>query len=140
MSFDPSRESSASRALLLAALGGLLGACAPAAPRPTGGDDGSVTDAGTVPEASIACEAGVSDAPSITSSNVDPSVTLDSFTSESEQRGGAVEVEPHCGGENSCRGISWDTGTETVTEHTCRGMNTCAGYSCVICDDESPDQ
>lgn len=87
-------------------------------------------------DASLACPSGVSDAAEITSSEVVFGLTLQQFTDECTQRGGAVEIEPHCGGENSCRGMSYDTNTQTLTEHTCKGMNTCAGYSCIICDQD----
>lgn len=138
-----SMSSLASDKLLSAALGGLLvlaPACASTSPN-TGppkedsgsGADAAITDAVAEPPVSIACEAGVSDAPEITSSTI-VSKTLEDFTADCNAAGGTVEIEPHCGGENSCRGMSYDTGTMTLTEHTCRGMNTCAGYSCIICD------
>lgn len=97
----------ASRALLLAALGGLmcpgLTAC------------GSQSAGGEV-----------------TSSKVVPDMTLEKFTQMCDDRGGTVEINPHCGGSNSCKGMSYDEGTQTLTEHTCKATNTCAGYSCII--------
>jgi hypothetical protein len=30
--------------------------------------------------------------------------------------------------------MSYDTETQTLLQHTCRATNTCAGFSCVICD------
>ena len=116
-----SRTSTPNRTLLAAALGGLLGAL----PACTVGDGG--------PPAAV-CTSGVSSSPAVTSTAIVPDMTLDTFTDECDQAGGTLETQPHCGGENGCRGMSWDTATETVTEHTCRGTNTCAGYSCVICD------
>jgi len=151
----------ASEKLLTAALGGLLvlaPACSATSPGSTPPADSGVADAAdaaavvdatapdatvdatvdaaddAAPEASIACEAGVSDAPEITSTQIGPGLSLEDFTDQCTEQGGTVEIEPHCGGENSCRGMSYDTNTETLSEHTCKGMNTCAGYSCIICD------
>jgi len=61
-------------------------------------------------------------------------MTHDQFTAQCEAQAGIVEVQPHCGGSNSCRGMSYDVDTQTLAEHTCRATNTCAGYNCVICD------
>lgn len=68
----------------------------------------------------------------ITSSKVVRGLTLDEFTQMCTAKGGKVEIEEECGGANSCKGMSYDTGTQVLTEHTCRVMNTCAGYSCII--------
>lgn len=59
-------------------------------------------------------------------------MTENQFKSECAAKGGRFELEPECGGHNSCKGMSYDVGTQTLTEHTCRGTNTCAGYSCII--------
>jgi len=43
---------------------------------------------------------------------------------------GVVQTHVSCGGTNSCRGMvlhSW----EALYEHDCRGVNSCAGWSCV---------
>jgi len=61
-------------------------------------------------------------------------MTLDLFTSQCNAENGIVEIQPHCGGSNACRGMSYDTELQTLIEHTCRSMNSCAGYSCVVCD------
>ena len=68
----------------------------------------------------------------ITSSKVVPDMTQQKFTQMCDQRHGTVEVIPECGGSNSCKGMSYDTGTQTLVEHTCKGSNTCAGYNCKI--------
>src|SRR5689334_19992327 len=68
----------------------------------------------------------------ILSSTVDPNMTLETFTAQCDARAGSVEIHSHCGGMNTCRGMSYDAGTRVLTEHTCRAMNTCAGYSCVV--------
>lgn len=64
-------------------------------------------------------------------------VTLEAFTADCDALGGVIEIHPHCGGSNSCKGMSYDTGTKVYTEHTCKGLNTCAGFSCVLCPPET---
>lgn len=59
-------------------------------------------------------------------------MTLEKMTADCDARGGTVETYAHCGGLNSCRGMSYDETTQVLTEHTCRGLNTCAGYGCVV--------
>lgn len=68
----------------------------------------------------------------IVSSRVDETVTLESFTEECDERGGALETHASCGGANTCAGFSYDTDTHVFTEHTCKGANTCPGFSCVL--------
>lgn len=68
----------------------------------------------------------------VTSSRVEPDVTLESFTADCDEAGGTIEQHAHCGGMNSCTGFSYDITTQTLSEHTCRGLNTCTGYSCVV--------
>lgn len=92
----------------------------------------AAADAGPV---TLACADGVDPAPHVTASTTVPDLTLDAFTAECDQRGGVVAIEPHCGGSNACRGFFYDTATHVRTEHTCRGTNTCAGYSCIDCED-----
>lgn len=103
---DGAPREAASRALVAAALGGLLLA---------------------VPACSSSEGAAV-----ITATTRIVDMTLEQFTKDCDARGGTVEIHAHCGGENSCRGMSYDTDTKVLTEHTCKGMNTCAGYSCVV--------
>ena len=68
----------------------------------------------------------------ITSSEEDPDMTLEKFTAECTARGGVIEIHPHCGGVNTCKGMSYDETIGVLTEHTCKGLNTCTGYSCVV--------
>ena len=103
----------ASRRLLAAALAGLLGVTVQAC---------SDTEHSSANQASG----------SITLSKVDADMTLEKMTTLCDEKGGTIEQHPHCGGANSCKGMSYDETTEVYTEHTCRGMNTCAGYSCVL--------
>jgi hypothetical protein len=68
----------------------------------------------------------------ITSKTTDPDMTLEKFTALCNARSGVVEIHPHCGGANTCKGMSYDDATHEFTEHTCMGLNTCSGYSCVV--------
>jgi hypothetical protein len=120
---DSPRSPKPSAALLSAALGALLLA-APAC-------DG--TSASQTPQQPFECESGVSPTPEVTSSTVQ-AMTQAQFASECEARSGVFEIEPHCGGLNHCRGLSYDTATQVLTEHTCRATNTCAGFSCIVCN------
>jgi hypothetical protein len=54
------------------------------------------------------------------------------FQALCDGRGGTVEVMAHCNGLASARGFSYDTSTEILLEHSCRGENTCAGWNCVL--------
>lgn len=90
-------------------------------------------DAGMAGAAGMDSTGGTSgSAPVITSSVVDSDMTQEKFTAMCDEKGGTIEIHPHCGGANSCKGMSYDTATHVLTEHTCKGMNTCAGYSCVL--------
>ena len=113
---------SASQALLSAALGGLL--CLVSG---CGGSKALDSDP------SCACSTCPA-VPMVTSTTTVANLTEDAFTSQCAALKGVMEIQPHCGGSNSCRGMSYDTNTQTLSEHTCRGTNTCAGYSCVVCD------
>jgi len=124
-------EESASSSLLAAALGGLLclasGACTQSQDT---GPAGSTTSA----VAPFECDGGVVPDAGVTSGTVVPGLTRGDFTTKCDDLHGVVEIQPHCGGLNACRGMSYDTNTQVLTMHTCRGTNSCAGYTCVICD------
>ncbi len=168
MSESTSETFAASRALLTAALGGLLFFATPACStsHPAASDAGPgvdtgtvvVVDTGTATDTAVADSGPVGDASDaadgdaeagpvdtggpdascadagigVTKSVVDATMTLEIFTKMCEARGGKLELHSHCGGNNTCKGFSYDTGTQTLTEHSCKGWNTCAGYSCVI--------
>jgi hypothetical protein len=104
----------ASRALWVAALVGLVG---------VGASVGACAD-----DEGAAASSEIR----VTSSRVDTTVTLESFTKDCAARSGTLEQHSHCGGANSCKGISYDTGTHVLSEHGCKGLNTCAGFSCVL--------
>jgi hypothetical protein len=70
----------------------------------------------------------------ITSTDAARGLTIETFRAMCDRRGGYIEIHPHCGGANTCRGFSYDEGTGDFTEHTCAGLNTCNGWSCVIPD------
>lgn len=128
----------ASRTLTAAALVGLLGlgACESSS-EPSDGQAGSSAQsagaAGSGGEAGAAGEAGAGGSgPEITSSKEIPDMTLEKFKAMCDELGGAIEIHPSCGGANSCKGMSYDSDTHVFTEHTCKGLNTCTGYSCVL--------
>jgi hypothetical protein len=84
----------------------------------------------------VACDGeGAGAGGEITSSVVDPDMTQEAFAAACDEEDGTLELHAHCGGENSCKGFSYDTDTDVLTEHTCKGLNTCAGYSCVVPED-----
>jgi hypothetical protein len=68
----------------------------------------------------------------VTSSTVVTGMTLERFTADCDERDGTVELHAHCGGVNTCQGFSYDDTTQVLSEHTCRALNTCSGYSCVV--------
>lgn len=70
----------------------------------------------------------------VTSSKIIPDLSLAEFTMMCDEVGGVVETHAHCGGFVTGRGFSYDSDIDTFTEHTCRGYNTCTGFSCVLDD------
>lgn len=150
-------SASVSQALLSAALGGLLcvasvAACSGMAsgggPSGGGGDpgdpnggsssgsSGALADVpdGEGPMPDTACDAGVFVSPMVTSMSLFADMTEQQFTSMCDAQNGIVEVQPHCGGLNACRGFSYDNTTDILSVHTCRATNSCSGWSCVICN------
>jgi hypothetical protein len=123
----------ASQALLAAALGGLL--CVASAGCSSNSSDSSapVTNADS-PIPDTECPSGYYTDPTDTSVTAVNDETEDVFKSACDAKNGIFEVQPQCGGANACRGMSYDSKTQTLSEHTCRATNTCAGYSCVICN------
>ena len=100
---------------------------------------GGVSDAAGTGGASELAGAGgaggaggaAADPPHITSSTAAGVLTVEDFTALCDERGGTVEVMPHCGGFATAKGFSYDTGTQTLSEHTCMGANTCGGWNCI---------
>lgn len=68
----------------------------------------------------------------VTSTEIVPDLTLEDFSAMCDEAGGVVETHAHCGGVVSGPGFSYDSETDELTEHTCAGINTCTGFSCVI--------
>ena len=130
---QPSHPTGPSRALLSAALGALVWASSTACAGKSSDPGSSSGSSGTTQSASFTCDGGVSPSPAVTSSSV-VALSQQDFANQCSAANGVFEIQPHCGGLNNCRGMSYDTGTQTLTQHTCRGTNTCAGYSCVVCD------
>ena len=99
------------------------------------GTGGTVETAGT---AGVVDSAGAGGAPAefphITSSKNVGVLTVEEFTALCDKRGGTVEVMPHCGGFATAKGFSYDATTQLLSEHTCMGANTCAGWNCAIVD------
>jgi hypothetical protein len=68
----------------------------------------------------------------------DGNVTLAEFAAQCEKsaqlvgesRPGLVQVHASCAGNNSCKGMVYQSWNE-IYEHSCRGVNGCAGWSCV---------
>jgi hypothetical protein len=65
--------------------------------------------------------------------------TFAALTDTCNSRGGYVQVHAACGGVNTCQGFSygdWGPGAAMLTEHSCTGVNGCAGLSCVVLPEE----
>jgi hypothetical protein len=89
---------------------------------------------GEGPIPAIECDGGYSATPVVTSSSIVLGMTVEQFTAMCDAQNGIVEVQPHCGGLNACRGFSYDDTTNVLSVHTCRASNSCSGWNCVICD------
>ena len=96
-------------------------------------------DAGTDIDAGESLDAGLLDARCdadrvrvVTSRDAAMPISLEDFTALCDAASGYIEVHPHCGGFNSCAGFSYDQTIGVWSEHTCAGLNTCTGYTCVI--------
>lgn len=53
------------------------------------------------------------------------------FKAMCDARHGTVEAIAHCGGVASGPGFAYDQTTQELSEHTCKGGNTCAGWNCL---------
>lgn len=98
--------------LLQAAFAGLLVVSAPAC---SSDDHGDSTPA----------------APKVTSTKSLEGLDADGFKALCDARHGAVEEMAHCGGLATAAGFSYDLTTQELSEHTCKGANTCAGWNCI---------
>lgn len=102
------------------------------APGLGGGGTGDTSAAGALGMAGAS--GAPSELPHITSSQSVGVMTVEQFSAQCDERGGTVEVMPHCGGFATAKGFSYDSTTELLSEHTCQGANTCAGWNCAIAD------
>ena len=82
----------------------------------------------------VACSAD-DDKPGSSSAHITSTKTADldeaGFKALCDARDGTVEVMPHCGGFATAAGFSYDTTTQELAEHTCKGANTSGGWNCV---------
>jgi hypothetical protein len=108
------KEVSRVRPLLTAALAGLMGVSC--------GD----REKEKIVEVAAEPKAGV-----VSSTTVDKSLTLASFSTLCEARGGIVQTHASCAGANTCAGVSFHSPSGKLSEHSCRAANSCAGMSCV---------
>lgn len=76
----------------------------------------------------------------VTSRKTVASFDEDAFAKECAERGDVIQTHPHCGGFNSCKGVSYDRTIMELTEHTCKGANTCAGVTCVKLTEEGEQE
>lgn len=79
-------------------------------------------------------EKGAGGAPSVKSTELVPNLSMEDFTTLCDEAEGVVEIHAHCGGVVSGPGFSYDSDTDALTYHTCAGVNTCTGFSCVLDD------
>jgi hypothetical protein len=77
------------------------------------------------------CGDGTESGSGVLSERVVPALDAATFDEQCAERAGVLQFHAHCGGVNLCRGLSYDTETLVLSEHTCRGLNTCGGMSCV---------
>ncbi len=54
------------------------------------------------------------------------------FQAMCDERGGTVESIAHCGGLATAAGFAYDITTDELSEHTCKGANTCTGWNCIL--------
>lgn len=80
---------------------------------------------------SSACGDGPDDKAEVTAVSTVASLDANTFDAQCAEQAGVLQFHAHCGGFNLCRGESYDSATQELSEHTCRGLNTCAGMSCV---------
>lgn len=62
----------------------------------------------------------------------DEEMTFAKFSKLCEERSGFIQTHAACVGNNSCKGISYNNFNLTLSEHTCKGLNSCSGMSCVV--------
>lgn len=94
---------------------------------------GEATSTGSPSASDTTAEAAeTDDAVGVLSSQIIADVSLEDFTETCDEAAGVVETHDTCAGQVSGPGFSYDVDTDVYTEHTCRGFNTCVGFSCVV--------
>lgn len=68
----------------------------------------------------------------ITSSKHVENLDAQGFEKLCDARSGTVEAIAHCGGLASGPGFAYDLTTQELSEHTCKGGNTCGGWNCLV--------
>jgi protein-disulfide isomerase-like protein with CxxC motif len=81
-------------------------------------------------------ESGASAEAEITSQTRVDNLDAAGFEALCAERHGTVEIMPHCGGFATAPGFAYDVTTQLLSEHSCKGANTCTGWNCVT--DEPP--
>lgn len=116
-----------SASLAAAAMAGLLGigasACGNLPLTKDKKDDQAATTSTTT--------SNLPEAPKVTSKKNVPDMTFALFAEQCKGRSGLVQTHAACGGTGSCKGMSFNKYSKDLVEHTCKGINTCAGMSCV---------
>jgi hypothetical protein len=95
------------------------------------GEPGSVQDTPLVDEQDTA-PAEPPEPMGILSTETLPELTFADFSDDCLGRGGVVQIHATCAGNNACRGMSFNKWSKQLTEHTCKGLNSCGGASCVV--------
>lgn len=118
-----------------AALAGLVGAvaCGGGAKDPSASTD----DSDSAPANDPVDDTPEEDTKEVLSNTKAPDLTLAAFTADCTTRGGVVQIHATCAGNNACAGMSFNKWSKDLTEHTCKGLNSCGGASCVVLP---PDQ
>lgn len=94
--------------------------------------DSSNADSASAASTSGEAAGGTGNVEGVTSVQTIVDLDLAEFTQMCDEAAGVVEAHDSCAGAVSGPGFSYDIDTEQFTEHTCRGFNTCRGFSCVV--------
>jgi hypothetical protein len=62
--------------------------------------------------------------------STDP-IAFTDFVKMCDERGGFAQTNAHCAGSNLCKGLSYMEDGTTLFDHSCKGLNSCMGYSCI---------
>jgi hypothetical protein len=87
--------------------------------------------AGLLSLAAAGCSDGDEPARILSQSQVEQPLQVSDFKALCDARSGTVETMAHCGGLATGPGFSYDITTHMLSEHSCKGANTCAGWNCL---------